>query len=167
MSNRNRFYNVNIAIFYRQVECTPTGAQFAAITAGIGHSVALTFDGSVISWGWDGAGAGNVLTKLTAWCAGIFMVLALLLSILHKQEGAEKVIGGGSGNTPSTGLPNLPNNGTSEKGSQKKPANNAAGGRKPPSPTPTANGTTSGNETEPQPVTGNDNKPEENASKKN
>ena len=80
-----------------------------------------------------GAGAGNVLTKLTAWCAGIFMVLALLLSILHKQEGAEKVIGGGSGNPPSTGLPNLPNNGTSEKGSQKKPTNNATGGSKPPS----------------------------------
>ena len=73
-----------------------------------------------------GAGAGNVLTKLTAWCAGIFMVLALLLSILHKQEGAEKMIGGGSGNTSSTGLSNLSNNGTSEKGSQKKPANNAA-----------------------------------------
>ena len=39
-----------------------------------------------------GAGAGNVLTKLTAWCAGIFMVLALLLSILHKQEEADKTL---------------------------------------------------------------------------
>lgn len=108
-----------------------------------------------------GAGAGNVLTKLTAWCAGIFMVLALLLSILHKQKADAGVIGGGSDDTQSTGsIPGLSNNATS-----KQPPNNTSGGSK--SPTPDTNGTTSGNETEPQPATGNNNKPEENASEKN
>ena len=109
-----------------------------------------------------GAGAGNVLTKLTAWCAGIFMFLALFLSILHKQEADEKMIGGGSGDTQSTGsIPGLSNNATSKQ----PPPNNTSGGSK--SPTPDTNGTTSGNETEPQPATGNNNKPEENASEKN
>jgi len=113
-----------------------------------------------------GAGAGNVLTKLTAWCAGIFMVLALLLSILHKQEADEKVIGGGSGDTGPTGsIPGISNNGTSKQDSQKPPLNNTTGGSK--SPTTDANDTTSDNGTKPQPATGNNNKPEENASEKN
>ena len=37
-----------------------------------------------------GAGAGNVLTKLTTWGAVIFLVLALALSIMHKSVGEKR-----------------------------------------------------------------------------
>ena len=42
-----------------------------------------------------GAGAGNVLTKLTTWCGAIFLVLALTLSLLHKYQADSNRIGGG------------------------------------------------------------------------
>ncbi len=37
-----------------------------------------------------GAGAGNVLTKLTTWGAVFFLVAALVLSIMHKQVGEDR-----------------------------------------------------------------------------
>ena len=37
-----------------------------------------------------GAGAGNVLTKLTSWGAVFFLVAALVLSIMHKQVGEDR-----------------------------------------------------------------------------
>ncbi len=33
-----------------------------------------------------GAGSGNVLTKITKYCAGIFLVLAMLLSVLNIHQ---------------------------------------------------------------------------------
>lgn len=39
-----------------------------------------------------GAGSGNVLTKVTKWCAGIFFALAIALTIM----GSYKTTGGGS-----------------------------------------------------------------------
>jgi preprotein translocase subunit SecG len=36
-----------------------------------------------------GAGSGTVLTKVTKYCAGIFMVLALVLSVLNSQRARE------------------------------------------------------------------------------
>ena len=66
-----------------------------------------------------GAGAGNVLTKLTKWCAVIFLVLCLALSLpfmnpkgLQEGEGSSSKAGGanppiqnGSGQRPKTILP--------------------------------------------------------------
>ncbi len=37
-----------------------------------------------------GAGAGNALTKLTKWAAGVFLGLALLLSMLNSTAGKKK-----------------------------------------------------------------------------
>ena len=37
-----------------------------------------------------GAGAGNVLTKLTTWGAVFFLVAALVLSIMHKNAGEKR-----------------------------------------------------------------------------
>ena len=37
-----------------------------------------------------GAGAGNVLTKLTTWGAVFFLVAALVLSIVHKKAGEKR-----------------------------------------------------------------------------
>ena len=37
-----------------------------------------------------GAGAGNVLTKLTTWGAVFFLVVALVLSIMHKNAGEKR-----------------------------------------------------------------------------
>ena len=37
-----------------------------------------------------GAGAGNVLTKLTTWGAVFFLVAALVLSIMHKKVGEKR-----------------------------------------------------------------------------
>ena len=63
-----------------------------------------------------GAGAGNVLTKLTKWCAVLFLVLCLALSLpfmnpkgLQEGEGSSSKAGGekqpsqnGPGQTPGT-----------------------------------------------------------------
>ena len=66
-----------------------------------------------------GAGAGNVLTKLTKWCAILFLVLCLVLSLecmnpqrLKEGEGSSIKAGGARqptqnkpGQGPGTGLP--------------------------------------------------------------
>ena len=66
-----------------------------------------------------GAGAGNVLTKLTKWCAGLFLVLCLALSLpfmnpkgLQEGEGPSSKAGGakqpsqnGPGQTPAPKKP--------------------------------------------------------------
>ena len=46
-----------------------------------------------------GSGAGNVLTKLTKWCAVLFLVLCLLLS-LDFMTPKERIEGQGGGKTP-------------------------------------------------------------------
>lgn len=139
-----------------------------------------------------GAGAGNVLTKLTTWCAGFFMVLALVLSIMHKHQNEKAGIGGdqtalGPGTNPAGG--NQQGQPQPVDGQGKQPAvvpaipkpisNNTADNNKTPIPsangtaennnTPgsATNGTTSGNGTKPQPAPGNVTKPAGNASKKN
>ena len=70
-----------------------------------------------------GAGAGNVLTKLTKWCAVLFLVLCLALSLpfmnpkgLQEGEGSSSKAGGakqpsqnGSSKTPGT-IPALTTN---------------------------------------------------------
>jgi len=42
-----------------QVGNTPADADFAAISAGGGHSLALRNDGSIAAWGWDHLGQGT------------------------------------------------------------------------------------------------------------
>jgi preprotein translocase subunit SecG len=71
-----------------------------------------------------GAGSGNVLTKITKYCAGIFLVLAMLLSVLNIHQHSRR-----SGGTeldrllnetpaaPATTIPTAP-----------APGNNAAAG---------------------------------------
>jgi preprotein translocase subunit SecG len=65
-----------------------------------------------------GAGSGNVLTKITKYCAGIFLVLALLLSVLNIHQHSRRV-GSGSelerlldekAKAPAAPAPTTPNN---------------------------------------------------------
>ena len=54
-----------------------------------------------------GAGAGNVLTKLTTWGAVIFLVLALALSIMHKTVGEKRRNLGLNQPTPTNAVPTI------------------------------------------------------------
>jgi preprotein translocase subunit SecG len=81
-----------------------------------------------------GAGAGNVLTKLTKWCAVLFLVLCLALSLpfmnpkgLQEGEGSSSKAGGakqpsqnGPGQTPGT-IPASTTNDPPVKPAPKKP----------------------------------------------
>ncbi len=69
-----------------------------------------------------GAGSGNVLTKITKWVAGIFFVLALVLSMLHNRAHHPQSILSTAGvettapsapSTPSTAAPSLPSTNSS------------------------------------------------------
>ena len=55
-----------------------------------------------------GAGAGNVLTKLTTWGAVFFLVAALVLSIMHKKVGEERRNLGQNQPAPTQAAPAIP-----------------------------------------------------------
>ncbi len=55
-----------------------------------------------------GAGAGNVLTKLTKWCAIFFLSMALLLSLLHKSRASRLTDSGGEPAKTKAGTSTLP-----------------------------------------------------------
>ena len=65
-----------------------------------------------------GSGAGNILTKLTKWCAIFFLSMALLLSVLHKSKNSA-LAGDQGGGTPTTKA----NSGTSGKAPIDNPLN--------------------------------------------
>jgi len=54
-----------------------------------------------------GSGAGNVLTKLTKWCAILFLSLCLLLSLdfMNPKQRTEGQGGGGTSSTTNTSTP--------------------------------------------------------------
>ena len=76
-----------------------------------------------------GAGAGNVLTKLTKWCAVLFLVLCLALSLpfmnpkgLQEGEGSSSKAGDGAKQSSQNGLGQTStSNATSNATAPKKP----------------------------------------------
>lgn len=92
-----------------------------------------------------GAGAGNVLTKLTKWCAIFFLSMALLLSLLHKSRASRLTDSGGDPTkapqgSGSTGTPTgqrpalLPTNGTAPLPGTNATATPASNATVPPAP---------------------------------
>ena len=64
-----------------------------------------------------GSGAGNVLTKLTKWCAILFLSLCLLLSLdfMNPKQRTEGQGGGGTP-TPKAGTPTATNGASEQQG---------------------------------------------------